>query len=456
MITKFRKITSLDVESLSNDVVLTGLCDRGNSDPITPLDLDVLVEDYTTTLSQVLDHHAPLRTKKVRARPKIPWYTSEIAEAKRGRRKAERRWRRTRSLEDLLPFKKLKNHVTYLSTRAKRAFYSDFVNDNSEDQRKLFRATRSLLLPRNELCFPEYTDNSILANDIGRFFGRKIAKIRAELDACTLHPGAVTEDKVFTGDRKLDHFNTYTVEDMRRLVSRSSKKSCQLDPMPTNLIVGMSDALLSVITNVVNSSLSLGHFPSDLKTALVDPRLKKTNQGSSLSNLRAVNNLQYLSKLVERAVYDQTTDHVTKSGLYPIFQSAYRLGHSTETALLKIQSDILAAVDNQRVTLLVLLDLSAAFDTIDHQVLLNRLYVKYGITGTALKWFNSYLSDRKQRILINGSYSSDFDLPQGVPQGSCSGPLLFTLYASKLFDVVESHLPNVHTYADDTQLYISF
>ena len=131
-------------------MVLTGLCDRGNSDPITPLDLDVLVEDYTTTLlSQVLDGHAPLKTKTVQARPKVPWYTSEIAEAKRRRRKAERKWRRTRLQEDLLAFKKLKNHVTYISTRAKRAFYSDFVNDNIEDQGKLFRATRSLLLPRH-------------------------------------------------------------------------------------------------------------------------------------------------------------------------------------------------------------------------------------------------------------------------------------------------------------------
>ena len=158
----------------------------------------------------------------------------------------------------------------------------------------------------------------------------------------------------------------------------------------------------------------------------MDPRLKKTKQGTSLSNLRPVSNLQYLSKLVERAVYDQTTDHVPQSGLYPILQSACRLGHSTETALLKIQNNILAAMDNQRVTLLVLLDLNAAFDTIDHQVLLNRLYVTYGITGTALKWFHSYLSNRKQGILINGNYSSDFDLPQGVPQGSYLGPLLFT------------------------------
>ena len=160
-----------------------------------------------------------------------------------------------------------------------------------------------------------------------------------------------------------------------------------------------------------------------------------------------------ISELDKSALYDQTTYHVTQSGLYPTLQSAYRLVHSPETALLKIQNDILAAIDNQRVTLLVLLDLSAAFNTIDHQVLLNRLYVTYGITGTALKWFHSYLSDRKKRILINGSYSSDFDLLQGVPQGSCLGPLLFMLYASKLFDVVEPHLPNVHAYADNTQLY---
>ena len=93
----------------------------------------------------------------------------------------------------------------------------------------------------------------------------------------------------------------------------------------------------------MNSSLSLGHFPSDWKTALVDARLKKTKQGASLSNLRPVSNLQYLSKQVERAVYDQTTDHVTHSGLCPILQSAYRQGHSTETALLKIQNDIPAA-----------------------------------------------------------------------------------------------------------------
>ena len=121
-----------------------------------------------------------------------------------------------------------------------------------------------------------------------------------------------------------------------------------------------------------------------------------------------------------------------------IFQSAYRAGHSTETALLKVENDILLAMDRQHVTLLVLLDLSTAFHTVDHQVLLRCLEVTYSITGTALQWFQSYLTGRTQSVYINQTYSDDFVLPHGVPQGSCLGPLLFTMYASKF-----SRLPRV-------------
>ena len=111
---------------------------------------------------------------------------------------------------------------------------------------------------------------------------------------------------------------------------------------------------------------------------------------------------------------------------------------------------------NQQVTYLVLLDLSAVFDTVDHRILLDRLQFDFGISGSALNWIESYLSNRTQRIYIDGVLSSNFNLKFGVPQGSCLGPLLFSLYASKLFKIVESHLPNPHCYADDTQLYSGF
>ena len=107
-------------------------------------------------------------------------------------------------------------------------------------------------------------------------------------------------------------------------------------------------------------------------------------------------------------------------------------------------------------SLLVLLDLSAAFDTVDHIILLHRLETSFGVTGDALKWIASYLSARSQRVMINGVLSDKFDLSFGVPQGSCVGPLLFSAYASKLFQVIKNHLPNAHAYADDTQLHLSF
>ena len=144
------------------------------------------------------------------------------------------------------------------------------------------------------------------------------------------------------------------------------------------------------------------------------------------------------------------------NNLYPANQSFYRKNHSTETALPRVENDILLNMNKQHVTLLVLLDLSAAFDTVDHNVLLSRLHSKFGISGTALEWFRSYLNGTSQRVMVQGNLSQSLNLDFGVPQGSYLGPLRFTIYASKLFDVIKVHLPTVHCYADDTQLYVSF
>ena len=139
-----------------------------------------------------------------------------------------------------------------------------------------------------------------------------------------------------------------------------------------------------------------------------------------------------------------------------MLRSTYRKFHSTESALLKVKNDILLNMNSQHVTLLVLLDLSAAFDTIDHGILLEKRRSVFGVRDTALSWIASYLSGRTQQVSIDGTLSMKFDLECGVPQGSCLGPLLLVVYASRIFEVVYKHKLEMHCYADDSQLYLSF
>ena len=159
---------------------------------------------------------------------------------------------------------------------------------------------------------------------------------------------------------------------------------------------------------------------------------------------------------VETAVAKQLQHYLFSNDLFPVLQSAYRRKHSIETVLLKVTNDILLNLNDQRVTLLLLLDLSAAFDTVDHDTLLHQLQFTFGINGKVLSWFSSYLSGRSQQIAINETLSAEFELQCCVPQGSCLGPLLFTLYLSNLFEIIKHHFPTGYCYADDTQVYISF
>ena len=137
----------------------------------------------------------------------------------------------------------------------------------------------------------------------------------------------------------------------------------------------------------------------------MSPLLKKGAKDSCHKNLRPVSNLQFVSKITERAVFNQIYAHITENGLFPELQSAYKSAHSTETALLKTVNDILLNMNSQHMSLLVLLDLSAAFDTVDHNILLRRLKTSFGVTSDALKWFDSYLSGRTQRVIVDGKHS---------------------------------------------------
>ena len=251
-------------------------------------------------------------------------------------------------------------------------------------------------------------------------------------------------------------FKQVSQEEIRKIIMKSPSKSCLLDPWPTFLVKECIDILLPSITRLVNCSLSEGVVPDEFKKAIVTPLIKKSSlPPNDLKNYRPVSGLGFISKLVERVVASQLNDHVSVNGLENVRQSAYKLGHSTESALLSIKNDVHLAFAKGEATAVVLLDQSAAFDTIDHDTLLDSLSSWFGVSGVVLDWFKSYLSDRVQCIQIGSILSDAKKLLYGVPQGSVLGPILFSLYTTPLSKVIQNNLGiNFQFYADDTQLYV--
>lgn len=263
--------------------------------------------------------------------------------------------------------------------KARREFYSNFIDENSGDQKKLSRASQRLFNRTMDDGLPPNLDSRTFSNELGKFFVQKIDTIRTQLDS-KQQTDSYLEDDTSSADETVPPFPTFTmlsVRDVKQLIQISALKTCPLDPTPSTL-VGKCEDLLPVLTRVVNNSLQSGCFPE------VFPLLKKPGLDVIFKSFRPVSNLTFVSKLIERAVFNQIHGHLICTNLYPVAQSAYRRNHSTETALLNVMNNFLLNMNKQHVTILVLRDLSTAFDTVDHSILLDRLSSKLGLNGTAL------------------------------------------------------------------------
>ena len=223
----------------------------------------------------------------------------------------------------------------------------------------------------------------------------------------------------------LNQFIPTDHEEVAKIIMGMNNKNSPTDIIPTVVLKNCVDIFAHAISHLANMSFATGIFPTSFKRGHVIPLLKKKGlNASDPSNYRPITNLTTISKILEKLVLSRLKLQVHLSGNFSEYQSAYRSGHSTESALLKVTDDLNATMDSKSCSTLLSLDISAAFDMIDINRLINRLNTDFGVVGVAASWIRSYLSTRECYVALGVSKSAPWSTNCGVPQGSVLGPLL--------------------------------
>ena len=424
---KRQTITSCNIKDVVTEDVVKEL-DLGT---IEGEDINDLVNQLEDKCKRALDTLAPEETKCVTIRQKKCWLTKEVLDQKRVVRRREKIWQKYKTEGTWRALVEHRNKYNAMIREEKLKSTSGKVEECKGDTKKLYSLVRYLTGTKVQNPMPNNTGDKKLANDFADYFIEKIQKIWDDLDG-----NPKFKPKRNSTITPLKIFEPTTADEVTTIIKGMKTKSCELDFLPTSLLKKALPYVINTITNIMNVSLEQGVFPDSWKTAIIRPLLKKHGLELITSNYRPVSNLPFLSKVLEKIVLARYNDHCDRYNLIPSFQSAYRPKHSCETSMVKLVNDLLWSMERKEATAVAVIDLSAAFDTVDHNILINLLHETFGIGDKALRWFQSYLENRYCKVKIGKDYSEKKLLNFSVPQGSCVGPVLYLSYAASISDVV--------------------
>ncbi|KAK3520071.1 hypothetical protein QTP70_011990 [Hemibagrus guttatus] len=384
-----------------------------------------------------MDLLCPLSTIRRKNSSTAPWLSDVLRNNRRELRSSARKWKKSKLDTDLISYHTLLSKFSLDVTSAKTSFYKEKLETSAQDPRKLHNISSLLLNPP-----APPSPSSLTAEDFATFYTEKIERI---CQTFTSPPTSSTSHSQHSTTPSLTQLSTVAAEEVLQIIRSCNPTTCLLDTIPSAMLQTISPDLLPFITTV-NGSLISGHVPTVFKKARVIPILKKPAlDPSDISNYRPVSLLSFLSKILECVVCSQLSDYLMQNNLHDPNQSGFK------AALLAVTEKLYAARSAKLSSVLILLNLSAAFDTVNHKTLLSTLR-SLGICGTAWEWFASYLDGRSYQVTWKGLTSAPRRLSTGVPQGSVLGPLLFSLYTHSLGKVISSHGFSYHCYADETQL----